>query len=263
MELGLRGKVAIVTAASRGMGRAVARELSSEGALVAISSRSAEHMKLVAAEIESETGNVVLPIVCDLTQSDQIKSMVQSVVEKFGGVDILVANAGGPPRGKFSEIADDQWQAAFELTFMSVVRLVRGVVPSMTARGGGRIITISSSSVKQPIPNLLVSNALRPGVLGLLKTLAEELAPHNILVNNLSPGRINTERLQENDAAQAAKTGASVADVQEASYKRIPLRRYGYAEEVAAVITFMASARASYMTGTTVVVDGGYIKALS
>lgn len=262
MDLGLDNKVAVVTAASRGMGKATAIRLAHEGAKVAICSRSSETMQKVADEISQAAGQEVFWHACDLTKASDIQVFIDDVVAHFGGVDILVANAGGPPRGDFFAFSDKDWDAAFQLTFMSVVRLIRAAVPSMRQRGGGRIVTISSSSVKQPIPDLILSNAVRAGVLGLIKSLAEELAPDGILVNNFSPGRINTERLQMNDEAMAKKSGKSVDEIRKASFSRIPLGRYGDVEEVADTITFMVSERASYITGTTILGDGGLVKAL-
>lgn len=263
MDLGLEGKVAIVTAASRGMAKATALRLAAEGAEVAICSRSEEHMRAVAGEIRVKTGRSVFWATCDLTKAEQIRAFVSQVAERFGGVDILVANAGGPPRGDFFSFDDGDWMNAVELTLMSVVRLVREVVPWMRRRGGGRIVAISSTSVKQPIPDLMLSNAIRPGVLGLLKTLSQELARDSILVNVLSPGRIDTDRVREMDAARAKRAGKTVEEIKAESLARIPLGRYGRPEEVADTIAFLVSERASYITGATVVVDGGMVRSLS
>jgi 3-oxoacyl-[acyl-carrier protein] reductase len=187
---------------------------------------------------------------------------VETAVTQAGGVDILVTNTGGPPVGTFEELEDEAWQAAFELVLLSAVRLVQHAVPAMKQRGGGRIINITSISVKQPIPGLLLSNALRAAVVGMAKTLATELAPHGILVNNVCPGRMATDRLLQLDRAQAERAGIPLEQVRHEGQRRIPLGRYGQPEELGALVTFLASSQASYITGTTILCDGGLFAGL-
>src|SRR3989442_1135834 len=189
MNLGLTGKTALVTAASKGMGKACALGLAAEGARVVMCARTDVDLQAAAAEVRGKTGAQVVAMPADVTSADQVKALVARAHEAFGGVDILVANAGGPPRGYFDELSDEQWYGAFEVSLLSVVRLIREVLPSMRQRRWGRIITIQSSSVKQPIDGLDLSNAIRPGAAGLMKTLATELGADNILVNTVCPGR--------------------------------------------------------------------------
>ncbi|MHB1134348.1 MAG: SDR family oxidoreductase [Chloroflexota bacterium] len=263
MDLGLRDKVAIVTAASQGMGKAVALGLAREGAKVAICSRRQEAISAAGEEIERATGSEVLALAADVTRPEDIERVVASTMQRFGRLDVLVTNAGGPPAGKFDDFADDAaWQAAFNLTLMSVVRLVRAAVPHMRAQGGGRIINIQSLSVKQPIDSLILSNAVRPGVIGLAKTLSFELAGDNILVNNVCPGRIATARVTENDQARAQREGRSLEEVTKQQQATVPLGRYGQPEEFANMVVFLASERASYITGATIQVDGGLFRGL-
>ncbi len=258
MDLGLKGKTALVAAASKGIGRACALGLAAEGARVAICSRSQGDLNAAADQIRATTGAEVLAQVCDVTRADAVASLVGRVTEAFGGVDILVASAGGPPRGDFDQLTDEQWQQAFELSLLSAVRLVRAVLPGMKRRRWGRIITVQSSSVKQPIPGLLLSNALRPGVAGLMKTLASQLGRDNILVNTVCPGRILTDRF----VSGHTQTGKTVEEYLAAAAAEVPLGRIGTPEEFANVVVFLASERASYVTGVTIQVDGGVIRGL-
>ncbi|GBD18801.1 MAG: SDR family oxidoreductase [Thermomicrobium sp.] len=262
MDLGLRGKVAMVAAASQGLGKAVALGFAREGANLAICSRNQAALEAVAAEART-SGVDVLAVPADLTRAEDIAKFVEKSIAHFGGVDILVTNAGGPPAGTFQDFADDApWQAAFELTLLSAVRLIRGVLPSMRARGGGAIIVMTSSSIKVPIPNLILSNVFRAGVAALAKTLAEELAPYNIRVNNVLPGRIATERLLYLDQVNAERAGVSVEEIRQRTIAQIPMGRYGDPEEFANAVVFLASERASYITGASLQVDGGYIKCI-
>ncbi len=258
MDLGLRGKAALVTAASKGIGKSCAMGLAAEGARVAICSRSEGDLKAAAEEIRARTGAEILVQVCDVTRLDEVDALVRRVTEAFGGVDILVANAGGPPRGDFDQLTDEQWQQAFELSLLSAVRLVRAVLPGMKRRRWGRIITVQSSSVKQPILGLLLSNAVRPGVAGLMKTLASQLGRDNILVNTVCPGRILTDRF----VSGHKQTGKTVEEYLAAASTEVPLGRIGTPEEFANVVVFLASERASYVTGATIQVDGGLIRGL-
>ena len=262
MDLGLRGKTALVTAASKGLGRAIATELAREGARVVISSRDERSLARTASEIEEETGATVEHRACDLTDAAQIGALILHATDRLGGIDILVNNTGGPPTGNFADLDDEAWDLAFRQIVMSLVRCVRGALPSMRARGGGRIVNVASSSVKQPIDNLLLSNTLRAGLAGLAKSLSVELAPDNILVNTLGPGRILTGRTESVDAGQAEARGVGVEDVRGEFAARIPLGRYGTPEEFARVAAFLASPANSYVTGQAVLVDGGMVRAL-
>lgn len=262
MDLELRGKVALVAAASRGLGRAVAAGLAAEGARVALCARHAAPLEEAAARIAAETGAEVLPVVADVSRAADCARFVDTAVARWGGVDILVNNSGGPPPGTFADADDSVWAAAIETTLMNVVRLTRLVVPHMKARGGGRIVNIESVSVKQPISGLLLSNSVRAAVIGLAKTLADELAPDNILVNNVCPGAHETDRLRELAAVRARQSGGTPEDALRSIAMSIPLGRLGRPEELAAVVVFLCSARASYVTGATIVVDGGAYRGL-
>lgn len=261
MDLGLRGKVALVPASSQGLGKAVALAFAREGARVAVCSRRLDAVEATAEEAR-RLGAEVLALAADLTRAEDIATLVQRTVEHFGGIDILVTNAGGPPAGRFDDFDDAAWQAGYELTLLSAIRLIRAALPSMRQRGGGVIITMTSSSIKQPIPNLILSNVFRAGVAALAKTLAEELAPDNIRVNNVVPGRIATERVAQLDQANAARLGVDVETVRQSMLAQIPLHRYGEPEEFADAVVFLASERASYITGATLQVDGGMIRSL-
>jgi 3-oxoacyl-[acyl-carrier protein] reductase len=257
MDLGLNGRVALVAAASRGLGKAVAHALSEEGARVAIFSRRQEAIEQAAADIRARTGGEILPLAADVNDPAQLERVVRATVDRFGRLDILVNNAGGPPPGTFDSLAEEQWQQAINLTLMSAVRLTRLALPHLRMQGGGRIINLTSSSTREPISNLLLSNAIRAAVAGWSKTLATELAPENILVNCVAPGRIDTERLKELDSANAQRQGRPMEEVRRDNEVAIPLGRYGQPEEFAAAVAFLASDRASYITGITLYVDGG------
>jgi 3-oxoacyl-[acyl-carrier protein] reductase len=258
MDLGLKGKTALVTASSKGMGRACALGLAGEGARVVMCARTERDVMAAAADVRARTGGEVVAMAADVTRADHVEALVARAHDAFGGVDILVANAGGPPRGVFDELTDAQWYGAFEISLLSVVRLIRAVLPSMRARRWGRIITIQSSSVKQPIPGLDLSNAVRPGTAGLMKTLATDLGRDNILVNTVCPGRILTDRL----LGGARQAGVSPEEYAAQVGADVPLGRVGTAEEFANVVVFLASERASYVTGVALQVDGGLIRGL-
>jgi len=260
MDLGLQDKVALVAASSKGLGRAIAYGLAKEEARVAICARGEEALAQTAVEIEEATGSPVLAMVADLTDKQNIESLVARVVEEFGRLDILVTNAGGPPPGLFVDLTDEKWKEAFHLTLMSAVRLCREVIPHMRRQGGGRIITMTSISVKQPVENLMLSNSLRLAVIGLTKTLANELAKDNILVNSVCPGWTRTERVEPLLQDRAQRQGTSVEEEFAKIEKDIPLGRMGTPEEVANLVVFLASEKASNITGTAIQVDGGYVK---
>ncbi len=258
MDLGLQGKVALVTAASKGMGKACALGLAAEGARVAMCARTERDIEAAAQEIRTRTGAEVLAMTADVTKAADVKALVARTRERFGGVDILVANAGGPPRGHLEEVSDEQWYGAFEVSLLSVVRLIREVLPSMRARKWGRILTIQSVSVKQPVEGLLLSNAVRPGVFGLAKTLAPELGRDNITINVVCPGRIMTDRF----LSGARQAGLPPDEYVARSAQDVPLGRIGTPEEFAGVLVFLASERASYVTGVALQVDGGLVRGL-
>ena len=258
MDLGLKGKVALVTAASKGMGRACAMQFAAEGARVAICARTEADIKQVADEIRVKHGAEVIAGRADVTNAADVKAFVARTVDTFGGVDILVANAGGPPRGGIEEMTDEQWHAAYEATVVSVVRLIREVLPSMRARKWGRILTIQSVSVKQPVDGLLLSNATRPATAGLMKTLVPELGRDNITFNVVCPGPIMTDRF----LGGAKQAGLLVDQYVQRAGASIPLGRVGTPEEFANVLVFLASERASYVTGVAIQVDGGVVRGI-
>jgi 3-oxoacyl-[acyl-carrier protein] reductase len=262
MDLGLAGRRALVLAASRGLGYACARGLAAEGCRVVVASRDREKIDAAAERIGRETGATVTGLVADLGRPGEAEALVAGAVRELGGLDILVHNAGGPPAGDTAAITPEQWQQAFEANLMSFVRSARAAAPEMRKGRWGRIVAITSSSIKQPIPNLVLSNALRPGVLGAAKTLSREVARDGILVNVVAPGRIATERIDELDRALAAKTGSTPEAVREAGLAQIPMGRLGRPEELARVVVFLCSEAASYVTGAAVQVDGGAITAL-
>ena len=258
MDLGLKGKVALVTGASKGMGKACALGLAAEGARVAMCSRTEGDLKAAADEVRAQTRGEVITVAADVTKADQVKTLVARVKDGLGSPDILIANCGGPPRGYFDEFDDAAWAGAVEVSLLSTVRLIREVLPGMRAKKWGRVLTIQSVSVKQPLPELLLSNAVRPGVHGMMKTLALQLASENILVNTLCPGRILTDRLMGGLKA----SGLSREEYLERQSAEIPLGRVGTAEEFANVAVFLASERASYVTGVALQVDGGLVRGL-
>lgn len=266
MDLGLAGQRVLVTAASQGLGRAIATQLVQEGCQVVISSRRQETLDIVAAEICHEVGarqGQVRGIAADVMVAQDIATLVERTTEFLGGIDILITNAGGPPGGRFEELTDEHWLNAVNLNLMSVIRLVRAALPSLRhARHGGRILNVSSLSVKQPIPNLMLSNTVRAGTMAMLKSLAIELAPEQIQVHNLAPGRIDTDRVKWLDAARAAREGRTLDEVQAEEAAAIPMGRYGTPTEFAKLATFLVSPANSYMTGQTILTDGGVVRGL-
>lgn len=262
MDLHLDGKRALVLAASRGLGYATALGLAREGAAVVICSRDRTRIDEAAAKIRAATGARVEALVADVSSADDAARVVAHAVSALGGLDIVVHNAGGPPSGPFLTITDAQWQKAFEQNLLSFIRLVQAAVPELRKAGGGRILTIASSSIKQPVPGLVTSNTLRAGVWGLAKTLARELGPDKILVNVVAPGRIQTERIDELDSATASRRGVDVAQVRQESVAAIPLGRIGEPEEFANLLVFLASDAARYISGQAITVDGGAMTAL-
>jgi 3-oxoacyl-[acyl-carrier protein] reductase len=262
METGLKGKAALVCAASRGLGKAAAMGLAREGARLAICARSDDSLERAAEDIRTKTGAEVVGIPADLMRADDVARFVAEGAQALGGVDVLVTNAGGPKAGLFDSLSEEDWMAAVQLTLMSVIRLCRATIPHMRARSGGRIINITSMSVKQPIGGLILSNALRPAVIGFSKTLSTELAAEKILVNCVAPGYTRTERVLELNEARAKREGVDPEALMRSTVSSVPMGRLGEPSELADLIVFLASDRASYITGTTIQVDGGFIKSL-
>lgn len=262
MDLGLVGMPALVAASSKGIGRAVAEGLAREGARVAMVARTEAGLRSAADEIRTATGAEVLALVGDVAVASDVQRVVEEAATHFGRLRVLVTNAGGPPGGLFEEVDEEKWQAAFELNLLSVVRLIRAALPYLRQAGGGRIVNIQSTSVKQPIDGLILSNAVRAGVVGLAKTLATELGRDGITINTVCPGRINTDRLRAVLAQRARRRGVTLEETVSAEEATIPLGRLGTPEEVAALAVFLCSEPARYVTGTTVQVDGGLVRAL-
>lgn len=262
MDLGLRDKVALVTASSKGIGRAVALGLAGEGARVSICARGESALEETARFIRQQTGAEVLATTADVSTAAGVERVVEATLSHFGRVDILVCNVGGPPPGTFFDFDDAAWERAFQQILMSVVRLCRRVVPDMRRRKWGRIITITSMAVKEPRPDLILSNVFRAGVTSLVKSLSRELAPDGILVNNVMPNAVLTDRAYELARRQAEAEGLTVEQVLERSAQAIPLRRIAAPEEFAQVVLFLASERAGYLTGISVPVDGGSMHSL-
>ena len=260
MDLGLKGRVFLVSASSQGLGYGIARALAGDGAKVAMCSRDADKIAAAAAKISEETGAQTLATACDVRDPASIQAWVDQSVSAFGSIDGLLVNAGGPPAGAFKQLTDEQWQAAFELTLMSTIRMIRAVLPHMGA--GGAILTITSSSVKEQIERLGLSTVMRSGVAALVKTLADELAPDGIRVNNLIPGRIDTERVAQLDQGTAQRLGISVEEVRKQSLSKIPMKRLGTIEEFGAAGAFLLSPAASYISGDSLRVDGGAIRSI-
>lgn len=260
MDLQLTGKVAMVAAASKGLGFGVAQALAQEGAKVSMCSRTTSDIEQAADRLATETGTATLGMACDVLQSQQVDDWIAATVEKWGQVDALLVNAGGPPAGYFKELTDEQWENAFQLTLMSSIRMIRGVLPHMPS--GGAILTVTSSSIIEPIPRLALSTVMRSGVMGLVKTLANELADDGIRVNNLIPGRIDTDRVAQLDQGVAKRLGITPEEARQRSEKAIPLGRLGTIQDFGQAGAFLLSPAAAYITGSSLRVDGGKIQAI-
>jgi 3-oxoacyl-[acyl-carrier protein] reductase len=261
MDLGITGRVAIVGGASKGLGYATAAALAREGADVTIFARTDDALREAAEAIQKASGRRVLPIVADATQPSDLERVVEATLETFGRLDITVNNAGGPPLGTFDDFADADWQRAFELSLLSVVRMTRLVAAPMRERHWGRVINIASYAIREPAPNLILSNTVRMGLMGLAKSLAAEFAP-DVLVNNVAPGRIATDRMQHLNELRARNSGLPLEQIEAQVSGEIPLRRLGRPEEFADTVVFLASERASYVTGQTILCDGGLVRGI-
>lgn len=262
MDLGIEDRVAIVTGSSRGIGRAIARGLSMEGADVVICARNEESLKEAVDEISGESGRQVVAVRADLALEKDINGLVKRTIDLFGRVDILVNNTGGPPAGRFEEISSDEWQKSVESLLMSVQRICSLVIPHMRNNGWGRIINMTSIAAKQPLERMVLSNTIRAGILGLTKTLASEVARDNILVNSVCPGWTLTDRVDELASSKARDTGSLKEEIIRGWEEGIPLGRMARPEELADLVVYLSSERASYVTGTVIQVDGGATRSL-
>src|SRR5579871_34513 len=261
MDFGIKGQSAIVAAASKGLGRACAIALAAEGVNVAVFARDLDALNETAAAARAK-GAQAIAIQADVTKPDDIRQVVDRAASEFGRLDILVCNAGGPTPGTFATATEEQWEQAFHLNLMSVVRLVNTALPHLRKQGGGRIINLVSTSVREPIEGLTLSNSIRPGVIGLAKTLSQELGPDHITVNNIITGSILTDRQRSLRERTAQQLGISVEEAIKRVEKNIPLGRLGEPEELAALVAFLAARQAAYITGTSIPVDGGILKGI-
>ncbi|QFT88567.1 3-oxoacyl-[acyl-carrier-protein] reductase FabG [Bacillus sp. THAF10] len=261
VELNLKGKTALVLASSQGLGKAIAESFVKEGMNVVLASRNEEKLQKFQDELTMKHHGHVTYITTDITKPEDIKQAVKHTIDIFGQLDVLINNAGGPPAGSFEQITDEQWQSAFELNLLSYIRMIREALPHLK-KNGGKIINIASSSIKEPIAGLLLSNTFRTGIVGLTKTLAGELASDNILINTVAPGRIATDRVAFLDEVNAGKQGITKEEMEKKVKSGIPLGRYGEPEEFAKVVTFLVSDANSYMTGSSFLVDGGMVKSI-
>lgn len=262
MDLGLKDRPALVAAASKGLGRACAEVLAEEGARVAICARDARALEATRDRIAEATGSTVVAVPADVSTEAGATGFVRESVEALGGCEILVPNVGGPRPGTFDELGDGDFQAAFDLLFLSATRMAREALPHMRATGYGRVVLIGSSAVKQPIPGLMLSNAIRTGLIGWARTLVDEVGPDGITVNAVLPGRHATDRIRELHEDRARREGIAVEDAAAEDASQIPLRRIGDPRELAHVVAFLASERASYVSGAFVQVDGGMYRGL-
>lgn len=262
MDLGLNGKSVLVTAGSRGLGYASALQFAAEGAKVTIASRNEVSLQQAAERIERQTGRVVNTVKLDVNRSEDIARCIEAAEEFGNGLDVLVCNAGGPPSGLFEQLDDSTWYQAFEQNLLSVVRLTKSALPHLKRSGSGRIVNITSTSIKQPIAGLVLSNTMRAGVWALTKTLSAEFAPHAILINTVAPGRIATDRVAELDELTAARDGIDVSEVVMRMSGQIPVGRYGEPAEFASPVVFLGSPLNTYITGQALLVDGGMVRSL-
>lgn len=262
MDLGIKGKVALVAAASRGLGRAVAEELAAEGASLILCARNRQTISEAGEAISRATGVPILAVQADVSVRNDITNLIGSGLQRFGRIDILVTNGGGPPAGRFEQLTPEQWETSTRLTLFSAIELARQGLPGMKERRWGRILNITSIAVKQPVENLILSNSLRAGVTGFARTLANEVAADGITVNNILPGYTRTERVEELAQMMAEEQGITPAQFKAKWEQEIPMRRLGEPREFAALAAFLVSERAAYITGTSIQVDGGWVRSL-
>ncbi len=260
MDLGLRDRVALVAASSQGLGKACAMALAREGAKLVICARRKDAIEAAAEEIRRATGVEVLAEAVDVTQAGDVEGLVAKTMERFGRIDVCVTNAGGPPSKSFAETTAQDWASAVDLNLMSVIYFAREVLPVMQRQSWGRLVTITSVAVKQPTEGLILSNSVRSAVSGLVKTLANEYGQDNVTVNNVCPGYTRTARLRELAGRRAGTEGLAIEQIEERWAGQVPLKRLGEPEELANVVAFLASERASYITGVSIAVDGGLVK---
>ena len=261
MDFQLENKNALILASSQGLGKAIATELVKEGANVMLVGRYEEKLANAQQELQKLGSGKVLFTVADLSKLEDIQALVKNTIEGFGGLDILVNNAGGPPAGTFTDMSDEQWQQSFELNLLSYIRTIRESLPHLKKQGG-KIVNIASSSIKEPLPGLILSNTFRTAIVGLAKTLSVELAPDNILINTVGPGKIATDRIDYLAKVNADKKGITQEQLEEQVKKTIPLGRYGKPEEFAKFVTFLVSGANTYVTGQSYLVDGGMVKSI-
>lgn len=262
MDFGVKNKIAIITAASKGLGKATAFALGREGVKLVICSRNKKELEQTAKELRLKTKTTVVAVVADVSNLNHLKILVAKAQQKFGTIHILVNNAGGPPHGELLKLSDEEWQKGFDLTLMSTVRLMRLVLPMMVKQRWGRIITITSITAKQPIDELLVSSTLRPGILGLTKVASNKFADRNITINTVCPGYVFTDRQKELMKLRSSKEKMTMDEYLARMAKEIPAGRLGTPEEIGNVIAFLASAKASYVNGVNLLIDGGLAKGI-
>jgi 3-oxoacyl-[acyl-carrier protein] reductase len=262
MDLGIKGKVALVAAASQGLGRAVAEELAAEGVSLLICARGRERLDETCNAIRERTGVDIVGVAADLSNADDLDRIVSEGIARFGQIDILVTNTGGPPAGPFESLSRESWDQAVNGLLFSVVELTRLVLPGMKERGWGRILNVTSIAAKQPVENLILSNSVRAGVTGFAKTLAKEVAEYGVTVNNIMPGYTATERIEELAQTLASRERVDASVIRARWEKEIPMKRLGSPREFAALAAFLVSERASYITGSSIAVDGGWIRSL-
>ncbi|MFB5281247.1 SDR family oxidoreductase [Peribacillus sp. Hz7] len=261
MDFQLENKNALILASSQGLGKAIAAELIKEGSNVMLVGRYEEKLVNAQEELQKLGLGKVVYTVTDLSKLEDIQALVKKTVDEFGSIDILINNAGGPPAGTFVDMSDEHWQQSFELNLLSYIRTIRESLPYLKQKGG-RIVNIASSSIKEPIQGLILSNTFRTAIVGLAKTLSVELGPDNILINTVGPGRIATDRIQYLDKVRADKEGTTQEQLSQQLLKNIPLGRYGEPEEFAKFVTFLVSGANTYLTGQSYLVDGGMVKSI-
>jgi 3-oxoacyl-[acyl-carrier protein] reductase len=262
VDLGIRGKIALVSASSKGLGRAIAEELAAEGVNLAMCARGQDALREAAESIRKSAGVTVVEVAADVSDQAGLERVAKTALDKFGKIDILVTNSGGPPSGPFESFTPEAWESATRLLLTSAVGLARAVLPGMKERRWGRVLNVTSIAVKQPIDGLMLSNSLRAAVTGFARTLANEVAPFNITVNNIMPGYTRTDRVEHLARTTGERTGTSAADAFAKWEREIPMGRLGEPRELAALAAFLASERASYITGSSIAVDGGWIRSL-